>query len=145
MVDMQRVLGEIKRTAYVGVGTFGSSFIGGTLADQLPVGDVGVSGVQALAGAGAATFISERQGRTTMTSGLTFDVNEMARHASYGVGGAGFAELADSVRGSGGSSSQGQSKNMVEVRTRSDASQHTPEHNSSQGQLNPNEEISVDV
>jgi len=142
MVDMERVLGEIKRTAYVGVGTFGSSFIGGALADNLPVGDVGVSGVQALAGAGAASFIAERQGRQSTTSGLSFDVNEMARHASYGVGGAGFAELADSVRGSG-SSSQGQ--DMIEVRTRSNASQHTPDHGSEKSNLDPNEKISVDV
>jgi len=142
MVDMQRVLGEIKRTAYVGVGTFGSSFIGGAMADVLPVGDLGVSGVQALAGAGVASFIAERQGRQTTTSGLSFDVNEMARHASYGVGGAGFAELADSVQS--GSSSQSQSGDMIEVRTRSDASQHTPGH-MDQGQLGANEEISVDV
>lgn len=142
MVDMERVLGEIKRTAYVGVGTFGSSFIGGTLADNLPVGDVGVSGVQALAGAGAASFIAERQGRQSTTSGLSFDVNEMARHASYGVGGAGFAELADSVRS--GSSGQSQSGDMIEVRTRSNASQHTPDHSEAE-EIDPEEEISVDV
>lgn len=140
MVDMERVLGEIKRTAYVGVGTFGSSFIGGTLADALPVGDVGVSGVQTLAGAGAASFIAERQGRQTTTTGLTFDVNEMARHASYGIGGAGFAELADSLRASASSGQE-----MIEVRTRSNASQHTPDHGSMQNNLDPDEAISVDV
>lgn len=140
MVDMQAVLGEIKRTAYVGAGTFASSFVGGVLSDQLPVGDIGVSGAQMLAGAGAAAYISDQRGAGQMTRGLDVDVNEAGRHAAYGLGGAGFAELAENIQS--GSSSQSQSGDMIEVRTRSNASSNG---SYSQDQVDPNEEISVDV
>lgn len=134
MVDMEAVLGEVKRTAYVGAGTFASASVGNFLDDFVPGGDVGVAAAQMLGGAGAAAVADDRLGGRN-TRGLTFDAGEFAKHASYGIGGAGFAEAADNLTEGG---SQGQ---LVEVRTRSNASQASEQSQTD----NDRREISVDV
>lgn len=136
MVDFDLVLGEIKRTAYVGAGTFASASVGNFLEDFVPGGDVGVASAQMLAGAGGAYVARERLGGRRNTDGLDIDVGEAARHASYGVGGAGFAELADSITEDGTTNAE-----MVEVRTRSNAGSSS----SSQTQSQTREDISLDV
>lgn len=124
MVDMERVLGEIKRTAYVGVGTFGSTYVGNFLDEHMPGGDPAVAASQALAGAGAAVAVDEYIGGPRSTRGLDFDSGEMMRYASYGVGGAGFAELGDVLNEN---ALFEQEQETVEVRTRSNASQASSE------------------
>lgn len=144
MVDMDRVLGEIKRTTYVGLGSFASSYVGNFLDDFIPGGNAGVGAAQMLAGAGAAAYIGGSRGGS-MTSGLDFDTNEMIRHVGYGVGGAGFADIANALNNDALLSGQYGQSEMVEVRTRSNASQHTPSHNSTDTSQTVAEEVSVDV
>jgi len=143
MVDMESVLAEVKRTAYVGAGTFASSTVGGFLDDYVPGGNLGVAAGQALAGAGVAVGADEYLDSRN-TRGLDISMGEMVRHVGYGVGGAGFAEAGDAV--STGSSEQGQ---MVEVRTRQQS--YSPDSGSSGGndasisQPATEEPISLDV
>jgi len=120
MVDFQRVLGELKRTAYVGTGTWASASVGGFLDEMAPdgVGDVAISSGQALAGSVAAHLVDERMG-VDETQGMTVDFGEAAYHASHGVGGAGFAEMVDLVTEG---QTSGSSNDVVEVTTRSHAS-----------------------
>lgn len=109
MVNFQRVLGELKRTAYTGLGTFGSATVGNLLSDNLPVDQMGVSVAQYALGGGAAYFVDDRM-NVRETRGLDLDVGEAAYFASHGVGAAGFAEAAEMVSGGSAQSS------MVEVR-----------------------------
>lgn len=141
MVDMDAVLGEVKRTAYVGLGTFGSALVGNGLSRLLPgddVSDVAVAGGQAVVGAGAAS-LAELRMDPMETEGLGFDFGEAAQHVGYGVGGAGFAEAADLLSQDGGGSE------VVEVRTRSNASRATSTSNVSKEQHNEREEFLADI
>lgn len=142
MVDMEAILGELKRTAYVGIGTFGSAMVGDFLADVIPGGDMAVAAGQYAVGSGVA-FISVDRLDARQTRGLKFDMGEAARHAGYGVGGAGFAELADVVRGDTAAGAQ----DVISVRTRSNASSAQTGQQASQVQSQNEEELafSVDV
>lgn len=137
MVDFDAVLGEVKRTAYVGIGTFASASVGNVLDGRVPGGNVGVASAQALAGAGGAYVAQSRMGGR-QTNGLDFDMGEAARHAAYGVGGSGFAEAADSLTGE--TSQQGQ---LVEVTSRAQHSEADSQSDEQEG--SDRERISVDV
>lgn len=129
---MDRVLGELKRTGYVGLGVFGSTFVGNILDDFVPGGDVGVAAGQYAAGSGAAYFVNRRMNASD-TRGLQFNMGEAVQHASRGVGAAGFAEAADLVRSD--SPQTGATANTVEVRS-SGANAQTGEHaNQQEGEI----------
>lgn len=143
-MDFKRVLGEVKRTAYVGVGTFASASVGNGIESVLPDSVSGGQGSSAVAlsqvvlGATSAAVVDDRL-NSRETRGLKFDMGEAGRHAAYGVGGAGFAELADEL--TEGSTQQ----EMVQVRTRSHAGSTGSGDGGNDEDQSSRERISVDI
>lgn len=134
MVDFDRVIGEVKRTAYTGLGTFGSATVGNLLDEYVPGDNVAVAGSQMALGAGAAYVVDDRM-NVRRTSGTDLEVDEAVYFASHGVGAAGFAELAD-ILTEGSSTAQ---SNMVEVREVDRSRSNVSQTGSTR------DEISVDV
>lgn len=102
MVNTEVLLGELKRTAYVGGGVLASSFVGDSIQRLLPdrfadAGSLAIGGLQYAVGAGGAFYIQDNF-NVSDTTGLNLDVFEAVQHVHYGVGGAGFAEAAESAR-----------------------------------------------
>lgn len=91
-MDFDLVQTKLLRGAYVGAGSFASSFAGNIMSRHLPFGDMGVSGGKVALGVGVSIGAEEVIGETDSIP------NEAAEFAGYGIQGAGFAELANTLQ-----------------------------------------------
>lgn len=98
MVDYDNVLTKLKRGAFVGLGTFASSFIGNAVEDFTPVSGMGVALAQVGVGAGVAVGTDMALGDPRVNVTDEELVAQAGEFMGYGVIGAGFAELAESVQ-----------------------------------------------
>jgi len=126
MVNFDMVKRKLAKGLTTGVGVFASSFVGNTIEDLAPFGGTGVAAAQMTLGAGVAVG-SEKlgeqvSGRTGAQQGL---VELGVEHIGYGIHGAGFAELADTMQ-TGAATDR-----VVTVNARSDNAQ---DENASSGQ-----------
>lgn len=92
MVDFDVVRERLLKGAYVGVGSFVSSYTATTIEEQLGLGDIGASAGQVVTGLGISVGVDE-----------VFDdpnsmPNDAVEYAGYGIQGAGFSNLAESIR-----------------------------------------------
>lgn len=91
MVNRENVMKKLKNGFFVGMGTFGSTFVGNFLDDQLPGGDIGVGVGQLAVGAGMSVAADE------FIDNRSSIPNDVVEFSGYGVQGAAWAELADAV------------------------------------------------
>lgn len=91
-MDFDLVQTKLLRGAYVGAGSFASSFAGNLMSEHLPISDMGVSAGKVALGVGVSIGAEEVIGDDDSIP------NEAAEFAGYGVQGAGFAELANTLQ-----------------------------------------------
>ena len=100
-----------------GVGVFASTFVGNTIEEQFDLGGNGVGVAQMAIGAGTALASERAAGalgqRVTQAQGNESLVEVGIEHVGYGIHGAGFAEVADNLRGVGGEAQTGASADRV--------------------------------
>lgn len=113
MVNMDRVQERLLKGAYVGVGSFASNFTASFIEDNLPVGDMGTSAVQVGTGLALSVGVDE------VFENPRSAPNDLVEFAGYGIQGAGFADLADSIQAGNGS----ETGQMVSVERRSPSQQ----------------------
>lgn len=130
MVNTDNAMEKLKNGLFVGLGVFSSQFIGDKMAETMPGGQVAVGAGQLAVGAGVSVAADE------MISDRSSVPNDVVEHAGYGIQGAAWAELADTM--SSGSTSGGVTEvDVTRVqRNRSNGQQTSP---------STGEEISVDV
>lgn len=98
MVNYDNVLEKLKRGAYVGAGTFVSSFVGNAIEDFTPLGGIGVALGQVGVGAGVAVGTDMALGDPRVDVTNEEMVAQAGEFMGYGVIGAGFSELAENVQ-----------------------------------------------
>ena len=83
----------------VGVGVFGSTFVGNTIADRTSLGDTGVALGEVGVGAAHALLSDEIGNQLASFDTRLANIADMGvEHVGYGVMGAGVAELADTMQ-----------------------------------------------
>lgn len=92
MVNMRVVRQRLMRGLFVGIGAFGSSFVGSFVEGQLGTGDVGTSAAQVAVGLGVSVGSDEVFGNTDALP------NDFMEFAGYGVQGAGWSNLGTAVQ-----------------------------------------------
>lgn len=92
MVDMSVVKERALRGALVGIGSFGSSFAATFIEEQFGLGDMGVAGGQVVGGLAISVGADE-----VLTDKGSL-ANDAAEFVGYGIQGAGFSNLAESVQ-----------------------------------------------
>lgn len=131
MVDMENVTQKLRNGLFVGLGTFGSTFVGNAMDGFMPGGDLGTAAGQLAAGAGISVAADEYiEDRSSVP-------NDVVEYAGYGVQGAAWAEMADAVT----SDTTNAGVTEVDVREISRTSRTNTGGSSGRNQ----EEISVDV
>lgn len=96
MVDLNMVKDKLVKGGLVGVGTFTSSYIGNEVEKRAGLGGMGVAGSEIAVGAGVAVASEHFLGSNGQVRG--FNVQQGAEYVGYGIQGAGWAELADTVQ-----------------------------------------------
>lgn len=130
MVDMDNVMTKLRRGMFVGLGTFGSTFVGNAVADFTPGGDLGTAAGELATGAGVSVAADEFVPEDGAIP------NDAVEFAGYGIQGAAWAELADAVQADSTSGSVTE-VDVTEVRR---SSAPTPTANNRR-----EEELSIDV
>jgi hypothetical protein len=92
MVDMQKVKERLMRGAFVGAGSFASSFAGSFIEQYAPGGDITTGAGQVALGLGISVGVDEV---FTQPDSVP---NEAVEFVGYGVQGAGFANLGESIQ-----------------------------------------------
>ncbi len=83
----------------VGVGVFGSTYVGNTIADNTELGNTGVAAGEAVVGMGAAVLSDELGNQLMRFDRRLADIASFgAEHVGYGIMGAGVAEAADNMQ-----------------------------------------------
>ena len=99
MVDFGKVTMKAARGFSVGVGVFGSSFVGNTIADNTSLGNTGVALGEVGVGAAHALLSDELGNQLAGVDMRLANIADMGvEHVGYGVMGAGLAELADEMQ-----------------------------------------------
>lgn len=122
MVDMEVVRERLLKGAYVGVGSFASSFVGQAIEDNTPLGDIETAVAQAALGAGMSVGVDE-----------VFDdpssmPNDAVEFAGYGLQGAAWSQVAEDLM-AGGSQSGFTADRVVEVNASADDESDTTNRN----------------
>jgi hypothetical protein len=130
MVDMESVMSKLRNGLFVGLGTFGSTFVGNAMDGFMPGGDLGTAAGQLAAGAGISVAADEYiEDRSSVP-------NDVVEYAGYGVQGAAWAEMADAF------TSDTTSAGVTEVDVREISRTSRTSNNTANRRQ---EEISVDV
>lgn len=85
---------KLRRNLYVGLGTFGSTFVGNMVEDHVPGGDAGVGVANVVVGTGLSV------GSDMVFQNRQSFPNDIVEFAGYGIAGSGWAEIADELRAS---------------------------------------------
>lgn len=92
MVDMDKVKERLMRGAFVGLGSFTSSFAGSFIEEYAPGGDLATGAGQVAIGLGVSVGVDEvLDSRNSLP-------NEAVEFAGYGIQGAGWANLGESIQ-----------------------------------------------
>ena len=110
MVDINKVKQRLMRGAFVGAGSFASSFAGSFIEQYAPGGDITTGAGQVALGLGISVGVDEV---FTQPDSVP---NEAVEFVGYGVQGAGFANLGESIQ------TGAQTGRVVNVKSRNDAS-----------------------
>jgi len=92
MVNMEKVKERLMRGAFVGAGSFASSFAGGFIEQYAPGGDITTGAGQVALGLGISVGVDE-----VFTSPDSVP-NEAVEFVGYGIQGAGFSNLGESLQ-----------------------------------------------
>jgi len=92
MVNMEKVKERLMRGAFVGAGSFASSFAGGFIEQYAPGGDITTGAGQVALGLGISVGVDE-----VFTSPNSVP-NEAVEFVGYGIQGAGFSNLGESLQ-----------------------------------------------
>lgn len=92
MVNMEVVKERLLRGAYVGAGSFASNFTATFIEENIGLGDMGTSIAQVGTGLTLSVGVDEVFGSPDSMP------NDVVEFAGYGIQGAGWADLADSVQ-----------------------------------------------
>jgi hypothetical protein len=130
MVNMDNVTTKLRRGLFVGIGTFGSTFVGNFMEGVTPGGDIGTAVAQLGVGAGMSVAADE------FVDDYDSIQNDVVEYSGYGVQGAAWAEMADMI--TAGTTSGGVTEVDVTEVSRTQASQ--PTNNRRQ-----EKELSIDV
>lgn len=137
MVDTEMVKRKLAKGLTTGVGVFASSFVGNTIEDAAPFGGTGVAASQMVLGAGVAVGSEKLGGAVSGRTGAQQGLVELGvEHIGYGIHGAGFAELADTMQ------TGADTDRVVTVNARSDDAQNQQNNSGSSGRA---ENFSLDT
>ena len=117
MIDTELLTEKLKKGAFVGVGSFASSYVGSQIADRTGLTELQISGAKVALGAGAAYVSADDD--ILEVSGM---VRQAGEFAGYGMQGAGWAEIGQNFNagvggGRGRRASKRASSRRVETRT----------------------------
>lgn len=92
MVDLTVIRERLMKGAFVGVGSFLSSFTATLIEDKLGLGDVGAAGGQVVTGLAVSAGVDQ-----VFTNPDSMP-NDAVEFVGYGIQGAGFSNLAESIQ-----------------------------------------------